>query len=280
MTTNQALIWAIRKLKRTFCRNDSPALDAEVILSAITGHSRENLLIHPEKNLIARQFKKFKNLIIRRSRHEPIAYITGKKNFFGLEFKVNRSVLIPRPETELLVEETIKSCKLKAISYKLIIDVGTGSGAIAIAIAKHISKAKIIATDISAAALKIAKHNAKTHGVAGRIKFIKTDLLPKPTALIVANLPYLPTRVWKNTMPDVKKFEPKEALLGGIDGLKIIKRLLTKIKKQNIHGMVLLEIDPSQKSKLQKFISKLFPQAVLEIKKDLAGLSRMAIIKI
>lgn len=266
---------------------DSPELDAEVLLAATLHSNREALYAHPEKKINKKKFKKFKNLIIRRSRHEPVAYITGKKDFFGLELKVNNSVLIPRPETELLVEETIKSYKLKAISHKLIIDVGTGSGAIAVALAKNIPKIKIIATDISAAALKIAKHNAKTHGVAGKIKFIKTDLLPKltayrlhPTALIVANLPYLPTRVWQNSMPDVKKFEPKEALLGGIGGLKIIKRLLTKIKKQNIHGMVLLEIDPSQKSKLQKFISKLFPQAVLEIKKDLAGLFRLVVIKI
>lgn len=301
MTTNQALIWAIRKLKRTSCRNDSPALDAEVILSAVTGHSRENLLIHPEKNLIARQFKKFKNFIARRVRHEPIAYITGEKEFFGLKFKVNNSVLIPRPETELLVEESIKNYTLYPKPYTLI-DVGTGSGAIAVALAKNLPNAKIMATDISGRTLNIARQNAHRHGVAQKIEFIKTDLLPKLKAggyfLILANLPYLPAHVWKNTMPDVKKFEPKEALLGGIDGLTIIKRFLKEIsrlqfklrkvggmptssrQKQDIHGMVLLEIDPSQKSKLQKFISKLFPQAVLEIKKDLAGLFRLVVIKI
>lgn len=295
MTINQALIWAAKKLSRHTVgiptvmsgknRYDYPALDAEILLSHATNRTKEELLIHPETKLSAEQFKKFSKIVQKRGHNEPIAYIIGEKEFFGLKFFVNKNVLIPRPETELLAEEALTRIRNKELGIRNIIDIGTGSGAIAVALAKNLPKTKIIATDISVAALKIAKYNAKTHGVASRIKFIKTNLLPSfliPNSLflIIANLPYLPTRVWKNTMPDVKKFEPKEALLGGIDGLKIIKRLLTKIKKQNIHGMVLLEIDPSQKSKLQKFISKLFPQAVLEIKKDLAGLFRLMVIKI
>lgn len=314
LTTNQALIWAAKKLSRRKVgiptvmsgknHYDSPALDAEILLDHAAKRTKEELIINPKRKLSARQFKKFKNLIARRAKHEPVAYILGEKEFFGLKFKVNRSVLIPRPETELLVEESIKSYTLYPKPYTLI-DVGTGSGAIAVALAKNIPKVKIIATDISVAALKIAKQNALRHSVSKKIKFVKADLLPQLSTLnsqlltlIVANLPYLPTRVWQNSMPDVKKFEPKEALLGGTDGLDVIKRLLKEIshlqfklrkvggmptssrQKQNIHGMVLLEIDPSQKSKLQKFIPKIFPNAILEIKKDLAGLFRLVVIKI
>lgn len=282
MTIGQALLWATKNLKKSSKRDGGSALDAEVLLSFASGKRREALLTHPEKYLTARQFAKFKNLIARRRRHEPIAYIIGKKGFFGLKFKVNPSVLIPRPETELLVEEAIKSYKLKAVSYKLILDIGTGSGAIAVTLARNLPSAKIIATDVSAKALKIAKQNAKNNGVGKRIKFVKTSLLPnlkahslRPTALIVANLPYLPARVWQKAMPDVKKFEPKGALLGGADGLDLIKKLLQEIKSENIKGTVLLEIDPSQKTKLPKIIKTIFPTALVETKKDLAGLFRI-----
>lgn len=279
------MLWAIKKLKKTSDRNGSPALDAEVLLSFTMKKTREQLLIHPETKLRAGQFKKFSKLIQRRATHEPVAYITGKKSFFGLDFAVNKNTLIPRPETELLVEEALRSYKLQETRDKVIIDVGTGSGAIAITLAKHIPKAKIIATDISPIALRTAKQNAKINGVADKIKFIKTSLLPltlnsKLLTLIVANLPYLPSRVWSRAMPDVKKFEPKSALLGGTDGLDIIKKLLSKIKKQNLHGIILMEADPSQKIKLPKIIKTIFPTALVETKKDLAGLFRLVKIEI
>lgn len=261
-------------------------MDAEVLLSFVAGKTREELLVHPEKDISPGKFKKYKNLIARRATHEPVAYIIGKKGFFGLEFKVNPSVLIPRPETEILVEEAIKGFRVEGRGYR-IVDVGTGSGAIAVALAKNLPNAKIIATDVSAKALKIAKQNAKNNGVGKRIKFVKTSLLPnlkayslRPTALIVANLPYLPARVWQKAMPDVKKFEPKGALLGGVDGLNLIKKLLQKIKSENIKGTVLLEIDPSQPKKLSSFTKKLFPRAIMETKKDLSGLFRIVKIEI
>jgi len=310
MTIQDALKHGIKQLLPTAAsRQDLAALDAEILLSSATGYTREKLLIHPETKLRAGQFKKFEKLIQRRGRREPIAYIIGKKGFFGLEFKVNPSVLIPRPETEMLVEETMREFQILTArrdpvcgtnSKFQILDIGTGSGAMAIALAKNLPKAKIMATDVSSSALKVARQNARRHGVEKRIKFIKTDLLPltlssKLLTLIVANLPYLPARVWSRAMPDVKKFEPQSALLGGTDGLDLIKKLLREIsrlpfksrkvvpiaigtssrQKQNLRGIILLEIDPSQKTKLLKFAKKLFPQATVETKKDLAGLFRI-----
>lgn len=287
MTTEDALKYGIKQLLPAAAnRQNLAALDAEVLLSFVIGKPREQLLIHPETKLSARQFKKFSSFIARRSRHEPIAHITGKKDFLGIDFAVNKNTLIPRPETEMLVEEAIREFQITNLAYRQagsklqILDIGTGSGAIAVALAKNLPKAKIIATDTSPAALRVAKQNAKIHGVADRIKFIKTSLLPlnlnsKLLTLVVANLPYLPTRVWNRAMPDVKKFEPKSALLGGADGLNLIRKLLQEIKSKNIKGAVLLEIDPSQPKKLSSFTKKLFPRAIMETKKDLAGLSRM-----
>lgn len=282
MNAGKALLWATKTLNKTTGPEGSPALDAEVLLSFAAGKTREELLTHPEKSLTAGQFEKFRNLIARRRRHEPVAYIIGKKGFFGLEFKVSPAVLIPRQETEMLAEEAMREFQSSNFKFQNIIDVGTGSGAIAVALAKNLPNAKIIATDVSAEALKIAKQNAKINGAAGKIKFIKTGFLPPPKianyklpAIIVANLPYLPARVWQSAMPDVKKFEPKSALLGGADGLDLIRKLLQKVKSENIKGTVLLEIDPSQHKKLNSFAKKLFPRTIVEIKKDLSGLFRM-----
>ncbi|MBI2099020.1 peptide chain release factor N(5)-glutamine methyltransferase [Candidatus Uhrbacteria bacterium] len=296
MIINQALNQATKKLSRhkvgiptgVSGKNyfSSPALDAEILLGLVLKKSKEEMLIHSEQKISARQFKKFSQLIKRRAKREPIAYIVGEKEFFGLKFFVNKNVLIPRPETELLVEEAIREFQISDFRFQ-IFDIGTGSGTIAVALAKNLPEAKIIATDISSAALKIARANARRHGVSKRIKFVKTNLLPQipnsrfqiPT-LIVANLPYLSTRVWKNAMPDVKNFEPKTALLGGADGLDLIKKLLAQIKARNIRGTVLLEVDPTQPKKLSSFAKKLFPGAIIEIKKDLAGLDRLFLAKI
>ncbi len=286
ITVNQALFWAIKKLKKSVCHGDSAPLDAELMLSFARKIRKEELYIHPEKKISPNELKKFKNLIARRARHEPTAYILGEKEFFGLKFFVDKNVLIPRPETELLVEEAIRKFQIPDSKFQ-ILDIGTGSGTIAITLAKNLPEAKIIATDISAAVLKIARKNARRHGVSKKIKFIKTDLLPQRRAfsvqrsvLVVTNLSYLPASVYKQTAPEIKKYEPKNALLGGPDGLNLIRQLLIKTRNYNLHGTVLVEIDPSQPKKLSSFIKKLFPQAVIEIKKDLAGLSRIIKIEI
>ena len=168
----------------------------------------------------------------------------------------------------------------------MVIDVGTGSGAIAVAIAKNAPDAVVIATDISKAALKLAALNAITNDVGDQIIFERADLLGlkngRPTifetAVITANLPYLPTKVWQKAMPDVKKFEPKSALVGGQDGLKYYDELFHQIVERNIKAKIICEIDPSQKRSFPRLAKRHFPGAAVEIKNDLAGLPRMAIV--
>lgn len=285
MTISSALKWASLTLKKSADHKDSAALDAEILLAHTLRLTREILFTHPEEKIKLSNLTKFKKLVKRRAAHAPIAYIIGEKEFFGLTFKVNKHVLIPRPETEMLVEEALLRYRVKSLGFR-IIDVGTGSGAIAVCLAKYLSGAQIIATDISGAALQVAKQNAHRHGVTKKIKFLKKDLVPsnlkaQTSYLITANLPYLSERAYRTTSPEIKKYEPKSAFIGGgLDGLNIIRALLLQIKKQRLRGMALLEIDPSQKTKLFSFVKKNFPNATFEIKKDLAGRDRLANLEI
>jgi release factor glutamine methyltransferase len=285
VTIKQSLIWATKILKKS--KILSPALDAEILLSFSIKKSKEFLYSHSEKKLTVAQLSKFKKLIARRAKREPIAYITGHKYFFGLDFLVNKNVLIPRPETETLVEEALDK------KLSVIIDVGTGSGAIAIALAHHLPKAKIFATEISKAALKVAKKNAQRHKT--KITFLHGNLLESflnlkskiknPKSLfIIANLPYLTTHQWQQTQPEIKKYEPRQALDGGKDGLKYYNQLINQINslvtRYALRITSIFEIDPAQTKSITKLIHARFPAAKIEIKNDLAGRDRAVIFKI
>ncbi|NWG75917.1 MAG: peptide chain release factor N(5)-glutamine methyltransferase, partial [Rubrivivax sp.] len=247
---------------------------------------------------------KIKNLklkIARRMRGEPLAYILGEKEFYGLRFKVNKNVLIPRPETELIVEQALRKIQETPKSLtatgqvrnnnQTIIDLGTGSGNIIIAIAKKMGffenenyGLRFLATDISTSALRVAKQNAKLNKVDKKIKFIKGNLLEpilksqisnlKSQIIIIANLPYLSKKIYNSTMPDVKNYEPKSALLSGTDGLNHYRKLFSQIKKlltaNGSQLTVFLEISSEQKIPLQKIISKEFPESKTTFYKDLA----------
>ena len=239
MIVKQALVWASQKLKAK--KNTSADLDAEVLLSHVLKKPREYLFAYPETKLSTYQLKNFRTLLARRAKHEPIAYLTGHKEFYGLDFIVNKGVLIPRPETEALVEAVIKEVKNKKLT---IADIGTGSGCIAIALKKNLPKCKVIATDKSAAALKVAKQNAKKHQVA--IQFKKGNLLEpmkkQKFDVVVANLPYLRDKL---DYPDrkVTKYEPALALKGGPDGLKIYRQFYQQLQKlKNKPKLVYLEM--------------------------------------
>jgi release factor glutamine methyltransferase len=282
VTIREAKRLGLKKLKRS-SKNEA-AIDAEILLTHVLGISREELLTHDERPVPSFLQRRFNRLLARRARHEPIAYLTGHKEFFGLQFAVNKHTLIPRPETELLVEEALNT--LHATRYTLVIDIGTGSGTIAVTIAKNAPATTVIATDLSKQALKIAELNAKTNDVDDRIFFEHANLLPKAGALnlnncvITANLPYLPTKVWQKCPPDVKKFEPKTALEGGHDGLKYYDELFHQIVERNIKAPIICEIDSSQKKSFLKLAMRYFPDATVEIKNDLAGLARIATISI
>ncbi|MDR3558826.1 MAG: peptide chain release factor N(5)-glutamine methyltransferase [Candidatus Pacebacteria bacterium] len=274
--------------------NKIPPFEIELILAHILKKSREYVLAHPERTLNKTQNSKFNQLVKRRENHEPMAYILGQKEFYGLDFKVTQDTLIPRPETELLVEEIIKL----EPKNKTVIDIGTGSGNIIISLAKNIkNKNNFFAADISEKALRIARRNAKNHGVDKKIKFIKSDLLNyffknkkslkivNCKLIIASNLPYLSQKIYATTAPNVKNFEPKSALFSNKDGLAHYEKLFQQIKKlQNNcnvpHIMCYAEFSPEQKPSLAKLIKKYFPKANIKFRKDLGGKWRIAEIKL
>lgn len=209
---------------------------------------------------------------------KPSQYIKGRVEFYKLKFKVTPDTLIPRPETELLVDEVLNYCSLYPETYNLILDLGTGSGNIAISIAKN-SRAKIFATDISSKALKVAGQNAKLHGVEKRIFFLKSDLLSNiksPPDIIVTNLPYIPSGRIPYLDPSVSDFEPLIALDGGEDGFELYRKLFKQIKEKNlIPKLIVGEIDYTHGELAVNEALKYFPEAQVEVKTDLAQKQRI-----
>jgi release factor glutamine methyltransferase len=275
MTRQQALERAREQLARHNIENAS--LEAEVLLCHAMKIDRAQLLSEPEAELKKRHEDTFKTFIKRRLKGEPHAYITAHREFYGLDFYVDKNVLIPRPETETLVEQVIKVAKFQL--HPLIIDVGTGSGAIAISIAKHLPAAEVIGIDISKAALKIAERNVEKHAIGDQVKLLRGDLLenaPAVVDIIAANLPYVLTE----EVPQVNTngFEPVLALDGGPDGLEIIKRLCHQAKDRlKTGGCLLLEIGLGQSKTTVAILQNLFPSAKIEIVSDLAGIERVVI---
>jgi release factor glutamine methyltransferase len=275
---------ALAQIRRTLSTSqiDEPDIDAELLLRHATNLSKDKLYVQYNRRLTDKETHLLYSLIQRRLKGEPVAYILGYKEFFGLNFDVNPSVLIPRPETELLVEKAIEFAQQQNI--RLIADIGTGSGAIAISLAKHLPDAKIYAVDISADALKIAKANCKKHDVTDHVGPLHGNLLdpiPEPVDLIVANLPYVKNADWEQLPAGIKANEPKSALAGGTDGLDVIKELLATAKdKLRPNGAMLLEIGYDQGEETLKLAKKYFPKATAELYTDLAGLDRVVSIVI
>ena len=254
---------------------EDPSLESELLLRHALKISQVQLYLGLEHELSSEQDKKFRHLIERRFNHEPTAYITGHREFYGLDFYVDPGVLIPRPESELLVEKALKLAQNQAVST--IAEVGTGCGAIAISLALSLPQAKIYATDISAAALKVALFNCQKHGVVNRICLLPGDMLdplPEAVDLIVANLPY----VRESELPQINTldFEPSLALNGGSDGLEKIRKLCPRISdKLRPEGCLLLEIGQGQRRAVTTFLHSLFPLAEIEVAPDLSGIDRV-----
>ena len=269
-------------------------LDAEILLAHVLGKSREFLFTNPEFEINFWQKLKFENLVRQRQKNIPVAYLVGHKEFFGLDFLVNKNVLVPRPDTELMVEETIKHLNTLSPNHNkiLLVDVGTGSGCIPISIIKtqEHKNIKTFVIDVSKKALCVAKKNAQKHNV--EIKFLHGNLLEpmfqlselrtKNTELIItANLPYITEQQFKQE-PSIQK-EPKLALVADNDGLALYEELLQQIKQitntYNLKTKTYFEIDPTQTDKIKILIKKYLPESNIEVKKDLAGLDRLVIIK-
>lgn len=256
-TIGQAQAIALAKLHQAKIK--TAALDAAVLLGFVLNKPKEYIYAHPEKWLTEKQRMFLNKIIVQRAKGAPVAYLTGHKEFFGLDFIVDNHVLIPRPKTEILVERAMALINENFHGGRVrIADIGTGSGCIAVALAKNIPNAKIFSVDISAAALKIAKRNARRHGVSKQIRFYQGDLLRplqnKSIDILVANLPYLRS---SRIRGDVR-FEPRAALVSGVNGLAHYKRLAEQLaQKISMPRFIILEADKDQHKKIRAGIGQI-----------------------
>ena len=253
-------------------------LESELLLRHTLKISQVQLYLDLDRELSLNQEQTFWQLIKRRLDGEPTAYITGHREFYGLDFYVDPGVFIPRPESELLVEKALDLTQNHPVST--IAEIGTGCGAIAISLALKLPQAKIYATDISAPALKVALVNCQRHGVVNRICLLHGDMLdplPEPVDLIVANLPY----VSELEMPDLANFEPLLALDGGSDGLEKIHQLCQQVTdKLRPDGCLLLEIGQGRGKGVTTCLRSLFPSAKIEVAPDLSGIDRVVSLRL
>jgi len=276
--------------------SDTPELDAQVLLAHILERPRSWLLAHPEADLSPARQAALTEALSRLEAGVPLPYVLGHWEFFGLDFIVTPDVLIPRPETELLVEQALAWLRKHPCKHRGA-DVGTGSGCIAVALAVHVPDLHLLATDISPAALDVARQNAHHHGVADRIKFVPCDLLPlenetglfqyhpssivrRPSFdLLCANLPYIPTPTLQS-LP-IHGREPTLALDGGADGLDVIRRLLAILPNVMAPGgMCLLEIEALQGPAVLSLAKAAFPGAKITLHQDLTGKDRLVRIEL
>jgi len=262
--------------------SDSPQLDAQVLLAHVLGRTRTWLLAHTDMPADPDQSSRLEGLVQRLEHGEPLPYALGHHEFFGLDFDLTPDVLIPRPETELLVQNAIAWME-GAADRRTIADVGTGSGCIAICIAVHIPDARVLATDISRPALEVARANAHKFGVADRIEFIECDILPPHTAglsteqhldLVCANLPYIPTAELRS-LPVFGR-EPSLALDGGADGLDPFRRFFAVAPEWMAPGgLMLLEIEAKSGPPVLSLAYDAFHAAAIHLHRDLAGRERL-----
>lgn len=254
---------------------DTAALDAQLIVGNATGMSRVQILTYPEKILTEDEKCKINEMSLKRINRMPMQYILGVCEFMGLDFKVNSDTLIPRGDTEILVEKAIEM--INKNGYKSVLDIGTGSGAIAVSVAKY-SAAKVTAADISDKAISVAKKNAADNGVS--VEFIKSDLfsnINKKYDLILSNPPYIEREIIKTLEPDVKDYEPILALDGGVDGLDFYKKITKDCCKYlNKNGSIAFEIGYNQSEAVSSFIAA-YDFDRISVEKDLAGLDRVVI---
>ena len=257
-------------------------LEAEVLLINILQVPRHRIYAYQEQELNAQQGQLLDRLVERRLKREPLAYILGHKEFYGLNLTVTPGVMIPRPETELLVEQTLFLALMQMGETELVIvDPGTGCGGISINLAMHLPMARIFATELYPEALKVAEYNIGAHNVADRVTLLQGDLLeplPVEANIIVANLPYICSDQIPGLQPEIQ-WEPREALDGGPDGLDVIRRLLHQAQeKLKPGGVMILEIDPQQVQPLEQLAQQLFPEATTSTEQDLGHLDRLFIV--
>ena len=281
MNLKEALNVASEELMKTGSLDAK--LEAEVLLRHVLKIDRAAMFRDLDEDISMEDSSNIASLVKRRIKREPLAYITGVKEFYGLPFVVSEDVLIPRQETELLVDAAIVQAKSLGKNQISIVDVGTGSGAIAVSLALNIPTSSIIAVDISEAALAIADNNRRAHGLYSRVKLRRGNLLEPiidKIDILVSNLPYIRSDKLTSLQEEVLR-EPVVALDGGYDGLELIKRLLFQaVDKMSNPGVILFEIDPDQASEAVKLCQQFFPSAITTVLKDLSNNERAVLLEI
>ena len=269
----EALNWARSPLAETL----ESTLSAKMLLSHVLACSTTDLFVHPERLLTPDEQQSYRHLVARRERHEPVAYLLGHRAFLDLDLIVDHHVLIPRPETEVIIEHAVEIAR----RWKLprLVDVGTGSGAIAISLAGHLPQAIIFATEQSKAALQVAQENARRHSASNSITFLRGNLLAPLCArvhVIVANLPYVSCAEYVALPPDIRLYEPRAALLAGTDGLDAIRALLKAARPYlTDDGVILIEIGATQGKAVTEIARESFPDAALAVLSDYTHLDRV-----
>lgn len=265
---------------RLSATSPTPRLDAELLLAHALGWPRARLVAERAHAPAPEQAAAFAAMVARRAALEPVAYIVGHREFYGLDLLVTPATLVPRPETELLVELALEEARRRGAgpSALTVADIGTGTGAIAIALAAHLPSAVVYATDLSAAALAVAARNVERHGLGGRVRLLHGDLLaplPEPVDLLVSNPPYT---ILAEVEPNVRAHEPRLALDGGPDGAAIYRRLLASARERlRPGGAVLLEIGAWQGELVAGLVREALPSLAVTVHQDLAGLDRVVL---
>lgn len=287
-TIKDILIQGTQRLT-TVADHQSARLDAQVLLTHVLGVERSTFYAYPEREVSAEQEAQFFRLIERRREGEPVAYLVGHKEFYGLDFVVDPRVLIPRPETELLVEAALAQIhhRMTASSFPVVADIGTGSGAIPITLAVEVPRLPYLyASDISSEALAVARLNCQRHRVENRVRLLQGDLLaplPEPVDILTANLPYVGTDEMQVLTPDVRAYEPHLALFSGPQGLALLERFCREVKRSDLlksGAVILLEIGYQQREPLTRLLLELWPQATVTCKQDYAGWDRLMLVSL
>jgi release factor glutamine methyltransferase len=277
ITVHQRIADAREALVRSGLTIENARIDAEVLARHALGWDRARLLADGRNPMPADVGQRFSGFIERRAAHEPVAFITGHREFWGLDFDVSRDVLIPRPETELIVEAVCEEREQRQ-DVRTIVDVGTGSGCLAIVLAREFPGARVLAIDISAAALVVAANNARRHQVHRQVTFLRADLLEPvqgPVDVIVSNPPYVPSGVELSL--DIVRFEPAVALYSGRDGLTLVERLVTSVRPRLAeNGLFVMEFGFGQDDQVQAFALEAGWRKV-SIKEDIQGIPRVAV---
>ena len=257
-------------------------LEADVLVRHVLGLERADLLARPETPVAPAQAAVLEGLLARRLRREPLAYVLARREFHGFDFGVTPAVMVPRPETETLVEEALAWARERPTPIT-IADIGTGSGCIVVSMAVRLPDVRFLATDVAPSALAVAEENVRRHGVAERVRLLSGHLLqplPGPVDLIIANLPYIPSGRLDALQPEVRDYEPREALDGGPDGTDLLRPLLHEAGAYlQPGGALMLEIDDEQGSTLAEEACSAFPSAAVRMLPDLSGRDRVLVVQ-